>query len=118
MTTEEYNGWTNRETWATALHIDNDPGHYAYRLDLCHDAIANADNNPEYLTEKQTAQIALEHSIKEWVESMADAFYSEPAENTGLADMFNDIGSLWRVNWREIAENWLSEYDEYEKLAS
>jgi len=21
---EEYNGWTNRETWATALHIDND----------------------------------------------------------------------------------------------
>ena len=25
---EEYNGWTNRETWATALHINNDQGLY------------------------------------------------------------------------------------------
>jgi hypothetical protein len=23
---EEYNGWTNRETWGLALHIDNDQG--------------------------------------------------------------------------------------------
>jgi hypothetical protein len=26
MTDETYEGWTNRETWAVALHINNDQG--------------------------------------------------------------------------------------------
>ena len=30
MTDDEYNGWTNRETWAVKLHWDNNPGDYDF----------------------------------------------------------------------------------------
>lgn len=38
MTDETYNGWTNRETWAVALHINNDQGWQ----ESVHEALRNA----------------------------------------------------------------------------
>jgi hypothetical protein len=32
--TEEYNGWVNRETWATVMHLSNDEGLYDKCLEL------------------------------------------------------------------------------------
>ena len=34
MEIQEYNGWSNRETWATKLWIDNDQGLYYYAKDM------------------------------------------------------------------------------------
>ena len=120
---EGYNGWTNRETWATALHINNDQGLYNHRRELCRQAIKAAPHAPHIHTLKQATLYALEDSLKEWIEGMAeDVFFPDPPSehlsdygvslSTAKLGMFHDIGSLWRVDWKEIATNFLSEYDD------
>ena len=42
---DEYEGWTNRETWAVSLHISNDPGTYLYASDLCETAKEEAEGD-------------------------------------------------------------------------
>jgi len=92
MTETTYEGWTNRETWATMLHINNDEGLL----------------NPL----KEVAQ------LHENLNDMADeieAFIGEVlvfdniSTNRNAFMMLQDIGSLYRVNWREIAETFIEE---------
>jgi len=78
---EEYNGWTNRETWATALHIDND----------------------QSLQEEASEKISAS-----FLEDM-DNEKEDGWQDKGIQSMLKDIGSLYRVNFREIAENWLGD---------
>lgn len=106
--TDTYNGWTNRETWAVALHIDNDQALHTYRNELCQFAVMRAGSHAYPNTSQD---FLLAENLRDWVESLSEAFYSEPAENTHLRFMFGDVGSLWRVNYREIAENWLSDFE-------
>ena len=121
MTDEPYNGWTNRETWATALHIDNDEGLHTQRNKLCHKSLGDAIAT-EYLSMEQVAQRRLADSLENWVQEMSEEIYF-PTPNTpyepdfnpqtrSLLGMFNDIGSLWRVNWDEIASNWLEDFED------
>ena len=109
---DEYNGWTNRETWATALHIDNDEGLHETRLQMMHD-VAEDSEASEYLTKAQVAEKRYADRLKDWVEGMAEeVFFPERTDypaTQALLGMFNDIGSVWRVNWDEIAKSWLSE---------
>ena len=95
---EEYNGWTNRETWATALHLNNDFGLYEIMRDM---ARSSLEEHPE-----SGAVQCLEESL----ENFLDEAFSDIADMThaGL-NMLKDIGSLYRVNWREIATNILSD---------
>ena len=99
MESQEYQGWTNRETWATMLHIDNDQVLLESALDY---AKTSLDEHPE-----EGASYCLAESIQYWIEE--DLLTRENiAGNEGLWLMLTDIGSLYRVNWREIAENLLS----------
>tara|TARA_R100000750_G_C2300258_1_gene78511 strand:- start:196 stop:444 length:249 start_codon:yes stop_codon:yes gene_type:complete len=75
MTREEHNGWTNRETWAAHLWITNEESLYASALHA----------NTGLL-------------LKEYMEELL----SLRQESETLQIMFDDIGSLWRVNWKEI----------------
>lgn len=106
--TDTYNGWTNRETWATALHIDNDEGLYNHRLELCEDAVREV--NKGVLPVLKPHHV-LADSLKDWIEEMGESLYQPgcPASED-LARMFSDIGSVWRVNWDEIARNFLEDY--------
>jgi len=53
----------------------------------------------------------LEESLENWITE--DLLTLENiADNQGLWLMLTDIGSLYRVNWREIAENYLLEANE------
>lgn len=90
--TEKYNGWTNRETWAMALHIDNDEGF---------------QNEVYELAENHTELYEFEKALQDFVEEIVDTFFSHPdLQNHGTGLMIQDIGSMWRVNWREIAEHY------------
>ena len=89
--TEEYNGWTNHETWAADLWLSNDEGLY---------------NEVREIVKNSKDEWDAEKSIKEYVEELREMVDSgEAGEELKL--MFNDIGSLWRVNWGEIAEAWI-----------
>lgn len=76
MTNEKYNGWTNRETWATHLWLTSDEDYYQ-----------------EY--RNQTAD-----DIRRGLTML---FASNGPIDGNTLSMITDIGSLWRVNWDEIA---------------
>ncbi len=95
---EEYSGWSNRETWCQALWIDNDEGLYSERVELCDQAHSSGDNNYE-----------LADTLKAWWDSLVDMMADTDYHNEWHM-MLADIGSAWRVNWEEIAESWLTEY--------
>ena len=89
-TNKDYNGWTNYETWVTALWIED--GSYNYRCELCEAAKNQSDNPTSHLAE----------TIKDWIEGL-----NPLADKAGLfSDLIN--AALNEVNWHEIAENFLS----------
>ena len=106
--TETYNGWTNRETWATALHIENTQSltDYAYNLvrETFSDSVSKEDEN-SYLTAIFYAQ----DNLSAWVEDITSDEYWDYETPNDIRLMRRDIGSMWRVNWREIAQNFLSD---------
>lgn len=93
---EEYNGWSNRETWATALYINNDEGLYKTVQDW-------AVSNLEEQEDEAEAVTVLAESIEDFVTELLDYDWD------GVKSMRYDIGSLWRVNWREVAQSFISE---------
>jgi hypothetical protein len=91
---EEYNGWTNRETWATALHINNDEG-----LINPLNEVAKLHDNLNDMAEE----------IESFINEVLD--FDNISTNRNAFLMLHDIGSLYRVNWREIAERIMSEIE-------
>jgi hypothetical protein len=91
-----YNGWTNYETWVTALWIDNDRSSYDYRNEL-------ADQAKKEHKEERDRIGCLATSLKDWIEELNPL--------AGEANLFCDLlnAALSEVDWHEIAENFLSE---------
>lgn len=87
MADEKYNGWTNRETWAAYLYIANDEGMYAEGRDL-----AKADDHNDGCC------------LENWFQCLVEDSVEGGPEFVQMRKMLFDIGSLWRVNWREIQE--------------
>jgi hypothetical protein len=105
MESLEYQGWSNRETWATALHIGNDSSLYEIARDYARQEIEGHDIGEEINA------YHLGETLKNWIED--DLLTLENISgNRDLWLMLTDIGSLYRVNWREIAEGYLSELKE------
>jgi hypothetical protein len=96
MNNNKYQGWQNYETWATALWIDNDYGSYQYCCELVEQVKEEHEDN-----EEQTDCLAV--LLKNWIE--------EQNPLTDSASLFTDLlnSALSEVDWREIAENFLSE---------
>ena len=106
---EEYNGWTNRETWGLALHIDNDQGLQEQASELIGQAfLENID------TEKadgwQDGLYEAEKALTEWVDDLfSPSYWDGDSLPAGVLSMLKDVGSVYRVNFREIAESWLDD---------
>jgi len=96
----KYNGWTNRETWACMLWLTNDENIYNEFLTTVKVAKEESHNSRFQVSE----------SIRTFVELLRDTRGSMTARHTDtLFSMFDDIGSLWRVNWGEIARHAVDE---------
>lgn len=94
----EYNGWTNRETWATNLWIDNEFGLYERVNEMAKEIFESED---KFKTSTMATQL----------EELFDELFDMESlfANRELITMMSDIGSLYRVNWGEIAQSKLEE---------
>ncbi len=102
---EEYNGWTNRETWATKLWLDNDEGFYSAVNEMVKEIV---DSNE--LEDFSAAKREIAGELEEFINELFD--FESLFSNRELFTMLSDIGSLYRVNWWEIAETLYIEYTE------
>jgi len=91
----EYNGWSNRETWAAALWINNDQGMY--------EAFVEAGKYEDTVLD-------LSQAIEGYITD--ELSFESVSENRILFDMMQDIGSLYRVDWYEIADTFFQEIKE------
>lgn len=86
-----YNGWTNYETWAVALHIDNDPLEQGYWLAAAQEHLEAAEDD------ETAARYSLAEGLKESYED------NVPELTGAFADLL--YAALDSVNWQEIAEH-------------
>lgn len=100
MEEQGFQGWTNRETWATALHIDNDQGLLEIALDYAR------TERKEHQEDGTDAVYYLAETLEGWFDDISGDF-TELSLNA--YNMLRDIGSLYRVNWRELAEHYLDQ---------
>lgn len=92
---ETYSGWTNRETWAFMLHVNNDQGMQEDTLRAVSEALAE---NPEMM-DYELGDSATSHwrdAIDNWSE-----IYGGPLPEA--MRMFDrEVGSWWRLDLDEI----------------
>lgn len=99
---ERYNGWANRETWAVALHIENDEGWWNSVQETL-SALVGDDPDPE---NREDLAYAAGQAVKDNVTDTIDMLHEAGAIDT-LHDLLDDLGSLWRVDWTEIGAAFL-----------
>jgi hypothetical protein len=115
---EQYNGWTNRETWALLLWVNNDQGLQESAMDYAltayeeHKAEEESEDAGAITTD---AVNCLADTLEEWVTEELLTFESIK-ESPALFNMLTDIGSLYRINWRETAVSFIE--DAIEEVAN
>jgi hypothetical protein len=106
-----YNGWTNYETWAVALWMDNEQGTQEYFHDMAREAIANnADKAPNPFSNDPNTNVRYElvQRLKAHYDEEAEQFMANQA--SVFADLINS--ALGSVNWYEIANHLLDSVNE------
>lgn len=106
MTKNEYNGWTNYETWCLKLWIDNEEGTQSHWQSEA-DRIYSESEADEPFTRLERATLDLSDVLKSEFEE------SKPELDGFWGDILN--AALSEVNWHEIAENMLEDVDKDEE---
>jgi hypothetical protein len=102
---EKYNGWTNYETWAVGLWIDNDEGLQNRTTELANDLFKEAHKDPNVKDKIwsvcETAKFRLADALKEQFED------ENPLSDK--ANVYSDLmnSALGDVDWHEVAEHYL-----------
>lgn len=123
MTDDRYNGWTNRETWAVALWINNEQGwqesvhelvrelldqHEREQYDGCTDC-RQGDHSQDCTSDldavRPISRSFVGEQIRENVEETLDMLAESDLDV--YRNVRDDFGSLWRVDWYDIAENFI-----------
>jgi hypothetical protein len=100
---EEYNGWSNFETWSANLSLTNDEGLY----NLCREYTAQACGGEERRSWFWRAGDA----IKDMVETLEDE-YAEYGEFGQSYHVIEGELSRFRIDWSEIGEGFAESYAE------
>lgn len=95
---EEHNGWKNRETWAAALHLSNDEYLYNFCRELCSEG------------KRWSCGDRIEAFVTEHTDMI---LHPDPDDYLIGAHLWRnllaDVGSLWRVEWADVAESFMPE---------
>ena len=97
-----YNGWTNYETWAVALWIDNEQYTAERALEMAREYASEPNINK--LTGRDQTAYQLGKALREWVEE-------DMLPGLGDASLQADLigAAVSEVNWYEIAEHYLAD---------
>lgn len=106
----DYNGWTNYETWCVNLWWNNDEGSYNDITERARRAWDEAEADG-YNTRKDNATRDLADDLKACVEELKDEWLGD-RQSSMFADLLG--AAISEVNWYEIAEGMLEEYEEEE----
>lgn len=99
---DEYDGWTNRETWALNLWLQNDEGFYEMTRERVREAVAGSAGKRPGL-----AGIA----VQNFWEELTDPD-EELMSRRDILAMVRDVGSEYRVDWDAIGASWLEDIRE------
>jgi hypothetical protein len=105
---EDYNGWTNRETWAFNLHFGYDEGLAETVNDVYTENLKRLIAEQPDWDADWCAGAAMQYAgdaVEEWYDELRDEY----AQNECPFEVFFEIGSAWRINWREIASNFVED---------
>ena len=94
MADETYNGWTNRETWATYLRLTNEEWLYKAAIQIVHRRL----NAPSVM-------LGSDELVRDNLRGFIEELFTWENMPDGRFRMREDIGSLWRVDWREIVQH-------------
>lgn len=100
-----YNGWSNYETWAVKLWLDNEEGSYRYMQ----------ERSAEVLAEHTEDGKADDDSFKSDFAEFLKNYHEEAAEELKIpASVFSDLisAALSEVDWYEIAAAYLGDAKE------
>jgi hypothetical protein len=100
---DEYQGWTNHETWALKLHLDNNP----FDQHELFEAVKLLKQKNKTDTDQCLMEIAL--FVKQYAENIYYTVFETNASTKDERLLVQDVGSLWRVNWDEIAKAYFNE---------
>lgn len=101
MSNATYNGWTNYETWAVNLWLDNDEGSQDFwreQAQECWDEAAPTS----YSTREENAVRHLSDRLKDYHEE------ARPEVDGMYGDLID--AALGAVNWREIAKHYVEDF--------
>ncbi len=102
---QTYEGWSNRETWAVALNIKNDK----FLNDQLNEEMSDMCNGA---SDDCECQGELAEWLEDWITSTCDRnWWRDVAGCTmpeGAEMLRDDVGSLYRVDWWELAQSFLS----------
>jgi len=92
---EEYNGWTNRETWAFNLHWQNDEGLHGMIIDFATRYV---------LRNEDTSNFGLGEAVIEYVQERWQDLWADSQETDMDRNWQQDVGSVWRVDAVETGD--------------
>lgn len=114
---EEYNGWTNRETWAVMLHLDND-SILVQEYNELYDQVSDFENENDLIPDDKNLRYQYSDQLREWVSDIISPYYwkQQGMEMPNWAiGMNDDVGSVWRVDWDSIAHHICDERERQEE---
>ena len=108
MNEKTYNGWTNYETWAVNLWLENSQGSYDYWCEQAQECYDRTHGDAH--DRLGDATTALAGMLKDQHDEMADELGLLDSEKLGV---FSDLitSSLSGVDWYEIASHMLADVD-------
>lgn len=101
----KYNGWTNYETWAVKLHLDNDQGTYDEMGEIAKSFNDEVRGYGDY-SYTVSRRLIIGGAVRDYVEELVFP------DTDSLTLLQTDLirAALSEVNWDEIGESYADEY--------